>query len=189
MLAHFFDRFHVVIKFILPSIGDLNFSKLNYNNTCAYLDNKNVCDTDSKKHVLDLMRFCKKIEPFVLYYKRLIKSYNNTAHDILENEINLILLQIPRKQKCGIITMLVSSFIGIAYEGISSFLHHKQNKVLHKAVRASDSKTTIQCNKVMQLENSMLMYGVYNAEMLGKLINTVHHIHNTTSLHERLFAG
>ena len=44
-------------------------------------------------------------------------------------------------------------------------------------------------NKLMQLENSMLMYGVYNAEMLEKLISTVHHIHNTTSLHERLFAG
>ena len=41
----------------------------------------------------------------------------------------------------------------------------------------------------MQLENSVLMYGVYNAEILEKLINTVHHIHNTTSLHERLFAG
>ena len=41
----------------------------------------------------------------------------------------------------------------------------------------------------MQLENSMLMYGVYNAVMLEKLINTVHHIHNMTSSHERLFAG
>ena len=85
--------------------------------------------------------------------------------------------------------MLVSNFIGLAYEGISSFLHHKWNKVLHKAVRAMDSRTTIQHNKLMQLENSMLMYGVYNAERLEKLINTVHHIHNTTSLHERLFAG
>ena len=41
----------------------------------------------------------------------------------------------------------------------------------------------------MQLENSMLMYGVYNAETLEKLINTVHNIHNTKSSHERLFAG
>ena len=41
----------------------------------------------------------------------------------------------------------------------------------------------------MQLENSMLMYGVHNAETLEKLINTVHNICNTTSLHERLFAG
>ena len=60
---------------------------------------------------------------------------------------------------------------------------------LHKAVRAMDSKSTIQHNKLMQLENSMLMYGVYNAETLEKLINTVYHIHNTTSSHERLFAG
>ena len=52
-----------------------------------------------------------------------------------------------------------------------------------------DSKTNIQCNKLMQLEHSMLMYGVYNAETLEKLISTVHHIHNTTSLHKRLFAG
>ena len=50
------------------------------------------------------------------------------AHNILENEVNLILPQIPRKQKFGLITTLVSIFIGLAYEGISSFLHHKQNK-------------------------------------------------------------
>ena len=52
-----------------------------------------------------------------------------------------------------------------------------------------DTKTTIQHNKLIQLENSMLTYGVYNAETLEKLINTVHQIHTTTSLHERLFAG
>ena len=52
-----------------------------------------------------------------------------------------------------------------------------------------NSRTTIQHNKLMQLENSMLMYGIYNAEMLEMLISTVHHIHNITSLHERLFAG
>ena len=61
-------------------------------------------------------------------------------------------------------------------------------KFLHKAVRAMESKNTILCNKLMQLENSMLMYDVYNADTLEKLINTVHNIHNTTS-HERLFAG
>ena len=35
----------------------------------------------------------------------------------------------------------------------------------------------------------MLIYGVYNAEILEKLINTVQNINNTTSLHETLFAG
>ena len=43
------------------------------------------------------------------------------AHTILENEIKPLLPQIS-KQKCGIITTLVSGFIGLAYEGISSFL-------------------------------------------------------------------
>ena len=52
-----------------------------------------------------------------------------------------------------------------------------------------DSKANIQHNKLMQLENSVLMYSVYNAETLEKLTNTVHNIHNTTSSHERLFSG
>ena len=52
-----------------------------------------------------------------------------------------------------------------------------------------DSKTTIQHHKLMQLETSMLKYGVYNAETLEKLTNTVHNIHNTTFSHERLFVG
>ena len=189
MLTHSFDRFYVVTKFILPSIGDLKFSNLNYDNTCAYMDNKNAHSTETRKYMLDLRTFCKKIEPFVIYYKRLIKSYNHTVHNILEDEINLILPQIPGKQKHGIITTLVSSFIGLAYEGISSFLHHRQNKALHKAINAMDNKANIQHNKLMHLENSMLMYGIYTMETLQKLINTVHNIHNTTSSHERLFVG
>ena len=70
MLAHSFDRFYVEIKFILPSIGDLDFSRLNYDNSCAYLDDRNISNTDTKKYLLDLLAFCKKIEPYVTYYKR-----------------------------------------------------------------------------------------------------------------------
>ena len=52
-----------------------------------------------------------------------------------------------------------------------------------------NNKANIQCNKLMKLDDTMLMYGIYNAEMLEKLIKTVHEIHNTTSSHEKLFAG
>ena len=76
----------------------------------------------------------------------------------MENEINLLLPQIPRKNKHGIITTLMSSFIGLAYEGISSFLHHRQNKALHKAVNAMDSKANIQQNKLMQLKYMLEFY-------------------------------
>ena len=55
MLAHSFDRFYMVTKFILPSIGDLKFSTLNHDNTCPYVDNRNMHDSKSKKHMLDVM--------------------------------------------------------------------------------------------------------------------------------------
>ena len=35
----------------------------------------------------------------------------------------------------------------------------------------------------------MVMHGVYSAETLENLINTVHNIHNSTTEIERLFAG
>ena len=41
------------------------------------------------------------------------------------------------------LTTLVSTFIGLAYEGISSFLHHKHNNALHKAVNVMNDKANI----------------------------------------------
>ena len=93
------------------------------------------------------------------------------------------------RQKCGIVTTLVSGFIGLAYEGISSFLQRKCENALQKAVLAMNNQADIQCNKLLKLDNTMLMYGIYNADTLEKLINTVHEIHNVTSSHEKLFAG
>ena len=52
-----------------------------------------------------------------------------------------------------------------------------------------ESKTNIQQNKLIHLEDSMVMYVVYSAETLEKLIKTVHHMHNMQTLHEQLFEG
>ena len=49
MLVHSFDRFYVVTKFIWHTIGDLNFSKLNYDDACPYMDNKNSQNTENKE--------------------------------------------------------------------------------------------------------------------------------------------
>ena len=89
----------MVTQFILPAIGDLIFSKLNYDNTCAYLDYRNIYDADIKEYLLDLLIFCKKIDPYMSYYKRQIKSSNSTAHNILRNKIDLILPQIVQITK------------------------------------------------------------------------------------------
>ena len=42
MLAHSFDRFNVVTKFMLPMIGDFKFSKLDFDYSCAYM-RKRIC--------------------------------------------------------------------------------------------------------------------------------------------------
>ena len=51
MLTHLFDRFYIVTKFMLPMIGDLKFSKLNYDYTCAYMKKEYAPDTDSRKYL------------------------------------------------------------------------------------------------------------------------------------------
>ena len=52
-----------------------------------------------------------------------------------------------------------------------------------------ESKAGIHCKKLMHLEDSVVMYGVYNAETLETLINTVHQMHNSTTPNERVFMG
>ena len=84
---------------------------------------------------------------------------------------------------------MVSGFIGLAYEGISSFLQNKCNNAIQKAMIAMNDQAEFQCNKLLKLDNTILMYRIYNAEMLEKLINTVQELHNVTSSHEKLFAG
>ena len=111
MLVHSFGRFYVVTKFMLSTIGDLKFSRLDFDDTCAYMENEYSQNTESRRYMLELKAFCNKVRPFVTYYTKLINSYNNTAHNILEKEIKLLLPQVNRKQKHGIITTLVSSFM------------------------------------------------------------------------------
>ena len=151
MLAHSFDRFYVVIKFMLPTIGDFRFSKLDFDYTCVHMEKEYAPNMDSRKYMLELRAYCNKVKPFVTYYNKLINSYNNTTHNILEKEIKLLLPQVSKRQKCGIITTVVSGFIGLAYEGISSFLQHKRNNALHKAVYAMNNKANNQQNKLMKI--------------------------------------
>ena len=60
MLAHSFDRFYVVTKFVLPMIGDFKFSKLNFDDTCAYMENKFPQTTESRKYMLEVKLFAIK---------------------------------------------------------------------------------------------------------------------------------
>ena len=48
MLAHSFNRFYVVTKFMLPMIVDLKFSKLDFDYTCTNMKKEYAPNTDSR---------------------------------------------------------------------------------------------------------------------------------------------
>ena len=125
------------------------------------------------------------------FYKMHIKASKIMAHHILKNEVDLILQKFygSPKSKRGIFGALISGFIGLAFEGISSFLHHKRHNALHKAVKAMSISMDAQRNKLMHLENTLVMYRIYNAETLERLVKMVHALHGRQSLYESLFAG
>ena len=92
---HSFDRFYIVTKFMLPSMGDIKFSKLNFDHTCTYMNKEYAPNMDSRKYLTELKTYCYKVKPFVSHYNNLIKSYNATIYNILESEIKPYYLNYP----------------------------------------------------------------------------------------------
>ena len=152
--------------------------------------------TTSNTNYVKLLNYCMKITPYAQLYQRQIQYYNRSAYDTLANDIGKILRKFPndKRQRCGamltsILGSVASKVIGLAYKGISSFLHHKRHKALHKAVAVMIKKMDIHCNQIHHLEDSMIMYGVYNSDTLKDLIDTVHRMQNFTTWNEKTFAG
>ena len=50
-------------------------------------------------------------------------------------------------------------------------------------------RQNIERNRVFHLEDSMIMYGVYNVDTLEKLIQMVHKMNNRSIWYEKLYAG
>ena len=63
-----------------------------------------------------------------------IAAHNLTAHKILKNEVDLILPKFHKKHrnKRGIFGAIISGFLGLAFEGISSFYTIKDIKPFKK---------------------------------------------------------
>ena len=81
-----------------------------------------------------MKEYCVKIAPHIAFYKKQIVYYNQTAYEIVTNELALILPTFTKqeRQKRGIFTSIITGFIGLAYEGISSFLYYKGQKLYTK---------------------------------------------------------
>ena len=144
MSAHPFGRFYAVIKFVLPTMEDLKFSLIKSDSTCNYLDANVDRDLFPTQSILTFKNYSRKITSFIDFYQK-VSSYYHTAHEILMKEISLILPNFPkdRKEKKSIIASLITNFIGFTYEGISSYLHNKRQKALHKAFVAMENKVNL----------------------------------------------
>ena len=142
MLSHSFDRFYIVTKFELPKTKDLRLATFKLDFACSYANH-----TSSNTNYAKLLKYCMKIVLYTRLYQRQIQYYNWTAYDTLTNDRGKILPKFPtdNRQRHGailasILGSVASKVIGLAHEGISSFLHHKRHKALHKAVSVMNKK-------------------------------------------------
>ena len=149
MLSHSFDRFYIVTKFELPKTKDLKLATFGFDFECSYVNHTSMSSTNYAR----LMNYCMKITPYAQLYQRQIQYYNKTAYNTLANDIGKILHKFPtdKRKKCGailttILGSVASKVTGLAYEGISSFLHHKRHKALHKAVAVMNKRSNVQHN-------------------------------------------
>ena len=180
MLAYSFNRFYVVTKFILPTMDDLKLPSVKYDKECNYLHNLDDKDNDQiKENIRNLLSYFANWDHLCHFIK--CKSMSKIKLHI----IDVILSKFPkgRKSKRGIFSAIISGFVGLA------FSYNRRHKALHKAVSAMSIKTDIQRNKLMHLEDTLVMYGVYNAEIPERLIKTVHALHSRQTMYESLFAG
>ena len=142
--------------------------------------------------------YCRNIIPYTYLYKHQVEYYKKTVYNILEKDIGMILPKFgstesndikSKHPKRQIISALISGFIGLTFEGILSYLQHKRQKALQQAMHTMSKRINIEQNRVFYLEDSMIMYGVYNVDTLEKLIQMVHKMNNRSVWYEKLYAG
>ena len=90
-LSYSFDRFYVMTKFELPMEQDLEFKAIPYDAKCKHLDATKTKGNYPLGLINEIKEYCIKIAVHIAYYKKQVDYYNQTAYEILTNEIALIL--------------------------------------------------------------------------------------------------
>ena len=154
MLAHSFDRFYVVMRIEIPKVSDLNLTVFQFDYNCSHVTHIEK-DTKFKipSTIKDMFKvYCRNIIPYMYLYKHQVEYYEKMVYNILEKDIGMILPKFGNMEnnvqsKCPkrqIISALISGFIGLAFEGISSYLQHKQQKALQQAMHTMNKRINIE---------------------------------------------
>ena len=83
-ISHSFDRFE------LPKVQDIQFTTIPYDKGCNHLDDAKFKGRYPLGLIDEVKEYCINIVPYIDYYTKQIKYYNQTAYDILANVIALI---------------------------------------------------------------------------------------------------
>ena len=81
----------MVTKFELPKVQDLQFTTIPYDKNCEHLEEAKSKGGLTLGFIEKIKTYCIKIAPYIQYYKKQIEYYNQTATDIMSNEIALML--------------------------------------------------------------------------------------------------
>ena len=154
MLAHSFDRFYVVTRKGIPKVSDLNLTVFQFDYNCTHVTN---IEKDTRFKVPDMIRdmfnvYCRNIIPYMYLYKHQVEYYEKTVYNILEKDMGMTLPKFGNtdnsvQSKClkrQIISALISAFIGLTFEGISSYLQHKQQKALQQVMHTMNKRMNIE---------------------------------------------
>ena len=150
MLAHSFDRFYVVTRIEIPKVSDLNLTVFQFDYNCSHVTH---IEKDTKFKIPNTIKdmfnvYCRNIIPYMYLYKHQAEYYEKTVYNILEKDIGMILPKFGNTEnsiqskhlKRQIILALISGFIGLAFEGISSYLQHKQQKAIQQAMHTMNKR-------------------------------------------------
>ena len=135
MLVHSSDRFYVVTRIEIPKVLDLNLTMFQFDYNCSHVAN---IEKGTRFKIPDMMQnmfkqYCKNLIPYMYLYKHQVEYYEKMVYNILKKDIGMILPKFGNtdnnvQSKCPkrqIISALISGFIGLVFEGISSYLQHK----------------------------------------------------------------
>ena len=156
MLVHSFDKFYVVTRIEIPKVSDLNLIVFQFDYNCSHVTNLEKGTSFKIPDMIQNMfkQYCKNLIPYMYLYKHQVEYYEKTVYNILEKDIGMILPKFgytdnnvqskcPKRQ---IISALISGFIGLAFEVISSYLQHKQQKALQQVMHTMNKRMNIEEN-------------------------------------------
>ena len=89
----------MITKFELPKVQDLPFTTIPYDKGCNHLDGAKSKRRYQLGLIEEVKGYCIKIALQIAYYKKQIEYYNQTAHEILTNELALILPTFAKQKR------------------------------------------------------------------------------------------